>query len=218
MELGYWGIKGRAEAIRLELAYLNLQYNEVNPTSPAEVAVLAEKHHLDFPNLPYIVDGDYHLTESLAIPLYIANKAGASEFFGKAGPEQAVHQMLVGVLQDFNQSLYEVFFSADYATLFEQKAAFFNKKLKQLSDFLGQKQFFLGYVTYSDFLFYSYFHGLQVLLRSLDKTSSVESHANLEGLIQRVSQLHGVKEFLASDARNQLPFLPQYLVKFPLKD
>jgi glutathione S-transferase len=218
MELGYWGIKGRAEAIRLELAYLNLAYNEVNPTSPAEVAVLAEKHHLDFPNLPYLVDGDYHLTESLAIPLYIASKAGNTELFGKIGKDQAIHQMIVGVLQDFNQSLYEVYFSADYVNLFEQKLGFFNKKLKQLSEFLGQKQFFLGYVTYSDFLFYSYIHGLQVLIRSLDKTSAVESYANLDGLIHRVSQLDGVREFLASDPRNKLPFLPQSLCKLTLKD
>jgi len=218
MELGYWEIKGRAEAIRFELAYLGIEYKEVNPASREEVAVIAEKHQLDFPNLPYLVDGDFHLTESLAIPLYIANKAGASDLFGKAGPEKATHQMLVGLLQDFNQSLYEVFFSSDYNTLFDQKAAYFNKKLKQLSDFLGQKQFFLGYVTYSDLLFYSYFHGLQVILRSLDKAGSIESHANLNGLNQRVAGLKGIKEFLANDVRSKLPFLPPSYIKFQMKE
>ena len=33
MELHYWGIKGRAEPIRLMLAYLKMEYKEVNKES-----------------------------------------------------------------------------------------------------------------------------------------------------------------------------------------
>lgn len=33
MELGYWPVKGLGEPIRMLLSYLNIQYEEKNPTS-----------------------------------------------------------------------------------------------------------------------------------------------------------------------------------------
>ncbi len=200
------------------MAYLKLHANEVNPSSPDEVFAIAEKYHLDFPNLPYLVDGEIKLTESLAIPRYIAFKEGNTEFFGKAGQDDARHQMVVGVLQDFNQALYEVFFSADYQNLFTSKLAFFNKKLKQLSDFLGDKKFFFGYLTYSDLLYYSYANGLRILANSLGKTETIENFKNLNTHNEDVAQLSGIKEFITNDPMNKLPFLPQSMVKFEIKN
>ncbi len=38
---------------------------------------------LDLPNLPYLLDGDYNLTESGAIANYIINKWGSKDMLGK---------------------------------------------------------------------------------------------------------------------------------------
>ena len=94
MELGYWNMQGRAELSRLLLAYFNLACKEVNPTSPTEAQALLAKHQFAFPNLPYLVDGDVKLTESLAIPDYLAQMAKRDCFFGKTDNCRAVHAEL----------------------------------------------------------------------------------------------------------------------------
>jgi glutathione S-transferase len=38
---------------------------------------------LIFPNLPYVIDGDFKLTESKAIHLYIIKKSGKTDLLGK---------------------------------------------------------------------------------------------------------------------------------------
>lgn len=39
---------------------------------------------LDFTNLPYLIDGDYKITESNAISRYIANISGQTDLLGKS--------------------------------------------------------------------------------------------------------------------------------------
>jgi len=38
---------------------------------------------LDFPNLPYLIDGNVKLTESLNILVYVAHKSGKLDLLGK---------------------------------------------------------------------------------------------------------------------------------------
>ncbi len=73
MILGYWNIKARAEPIRYLLAYLKVDYKEVNPEA-RDWFTNRTKYGFDFPNLPYIIDGDFKLTESKAIMEYILYK------------------------------------------------------------------------------------------------------------------------------------------------
>lgn len=39
------------------------------------------------PSLPYLIDGDFKISESLAIPVYLLNKYEKSEMLGKT-PEE----------------------------------------------------------------------------------------------------------------------------------
>jgi len=65
--LGYWGIRGLAEPIRLLAEYVGVAYTNKKYTSYEEWT--ADKFSLgfDFPNLPYWVDGSVKITESDAI-------------------------------------------------------------------------------------------------------------------------------------------------------
>ena len=61
--LGYWKIRGRGQVPRLLLAYTNAIWEDVQYTSP-EQWFGGDKNSLklDFPNLPYLIEGDFRIT------------------------------------------------------------------------------------------------------------------------------------------------------------
>ena len=73
IKIGYWDIRGLAEPIRMLLKHLNIEFeekrygfgNESEASFPNLDEWLAEKFTLglDFPNLPYLIDGDFKMTE-----------------------------------------------------------------------------------------------------------------------------------------------------------
>ena len=107
-QLGYWKIRGLAAFIRYVLHYANVDFEDVMyDVSPAPEFSRASwtdvKHTLgfDFPNLPYFQDGDFKLTESMAILKYICKK-WAPELLGADAQEYANAEMLcefVGILK-----------------------------------------------------------------------------------------------------------------------
>ena len=217
MELGYWGIKGLGEPIRWLIGYLGLAVNEYNPATPDEW--FGQKKGalgLDFPNLPYLVDGDFKLTESNAIPFYLANKAGKPELFGKDWKEQVVHKEIEGVLADLRQALWKVLFHPDnHAEEYKKSHAegtSVHAKLDQLSKFLGTKEFFLGHVTYVDFIFAYLAEISWVTAVSLGHHGHPDKHENLKALAKRVHELAGVKERV--EKAQAVPFMPPTMMKF----
>jgi glutathione S-transferase len=72
--LGYWAIRGKGQGPRLLLAYTGLKFQEKQYTTPESwFTGDKDKLGLPFPNLPYLIAGDFKLTESSAIARYIAN-------------------------------------------------------------------------------------------------------------------------------------------------
>lgn len=73
--LGYWGVRGRGQPLRHLLSYVGLEFQEKIYATPeqykADVSSIG-----DFPNLPYLIDGDFKISETLAIARYIVRKAG----------------------------------------------------------------------------------------------------------------------------------------------
>ena len=74
MELGYWALRGLGEPSRMLLRYKGAEWkNTAIPFADAAMWLSEKKENLglDFPNLPYLYDGDVKLTESLAIMRYL---------------------------------------------------------------------------------------------------------------------------------------------------
>ena len=86
MELGYWGIKGRAHVLRMLIAYLGLDVHEWNPASPQDWQKRKEEFRKSetcyFPNLPYFKDGQLIITETAAIASALVIKANRQEMLG----------------------------------------------------------------------------------------------------------------------------------------
>ncbi len=81
--LGYWAIRGLGSQIRYQLVYLGIDYEEdiyEQGDGPAfsRACWLDKKDNLglQFPNLPYYLDGTTKVTEAMPIMKYIAYKYG----------------------------------------------------------------------------------------------------------------------------------------------
>ena len=219
MEFGYWGLKGAGETIRWLIGYLGLQVKEYNPASREEwFDTKKGSLGLDFPNLPYLIDGDFKITESGAIPYYLIHKSGKTELLGKDFKEQAVVRELEGVLGDIRQAVSKIFWAP------ENHAAEFAKatgagssvatKIEQLSKFLGNKDFFLGHLTWADFVFAYIAENIWAASLSLGAECPVCKHENLGKLVKRVKELPGIKERV--EKAKAIPYAPPAYLKFTL--
>ena len=99
MELGYWNIRGLAGGIRMLLEYcgadwIDTQYEVVQAASSSDMTIKVGdratawdasqwfnaknspefQENFDFPNLPWLKDGDVHISQSNTVFQYIARK------------------------------------------------------------------------------------------------------------------------------------------------
>ena len=149
--LGYWKTRGLAQHIRHLLAYVGADFEEVQYEA-REKWFEEDKKNLgfDFPNMPYLIDGDYKLTESVAVIKYIS-KSFKPELLGKNIRDQGLVENILGVWTDYQKALAPLFGTQDPAAV----AAALEKikpKFNQLKDYVGGKDFALGYVTVVDFV------------------------------------------------------------------
>ena len=74
---GYWNVRGghRGNGTRYILNYCKVPYTEKTYTFGTNEWPEAKPNlGMEFPNLPYIKDGDFKVTETLAVQQYIAMK------------------------------------------------------------------------------------------------------------------------------------------------
>ncbi|XP_069489087.1 glutathione S-transferase Mu 1-like isoform X2 [Ambystoma mexicanum] len=118
--LGYWDVRGLGHSIRLLLEYTGTKYEEKMYTcGPApdydRSDWLKEKETLglDFPNLPYFIDGSVKLTQSSAIIRYIARK---HNLCGESEEEMVRVDLLQSQVMDFRMQLATIAYSPDFIT------------------------------------------------------------------------------------------------------
>ena len=224
MEFVYWPIKGLAEHIRYLLNYLKIEYKET--TIEDYDQWIAEKNNigLPFPNLPYIVDGDFKLSESRAIARYLCDKFGP-QLSGNTPAEKALIENISGFLEDITKSYASNI--ADKEGIKEKMEALVEKsnsveKVKQLAVFLGNKEYFHGHITVNDFEFAAVAYRIWAYTRTHDVTNPIMDHPNLHKLTQRIRRLPGVKEYLETPhgkfVQNSMEYLAVPLIEgdFPM--
>lgn len=151
--IGYWNIPGRVQPSRDLLEIAGVEYNDVRYSNPDDW-FNRDKYNLglDFPNLPYLIDGNVKLTESEAIMDYLIYKLNKTELLGKESDKFTV-SMLRHVFQDIGTRYYQ------FSQLTkEERPKFLNEQLlpkfNDLKKFVGSKEYLLGYFTIADVYFY----------------------------------------------------------------
>ena len=112
---GYWGTRGRGQVARLLLDYTGANWTDKKYTSPDQWFEKDKKNlGFSFPNLPYLIDGNFKITESLAIYRYIIGRSEKKELLGKDMKDQGRVDNLVGISNDITQAIFNAAFSEDY--------------------------------------------------------------------------------------------------------
>ncbi|KAM6167603.1 glutathione S-transferase Mu 2 [Erethizon dorsatum] len=198
MTLGYWDIRGMAHAIRLLLEYTDTSYEEKRYTMGDAPDYdrsqwLNEKFklRLDFPNLPYLIDGTHKLTQSNAILRYVARK---HNLCGETEEERIRVDILENQVMDIRMQLIMLCYNPD----FEKKKAEFLEgvpdKMKLFSRFLGEQPWFAGNkITFVDFLAYDVLDQHRIF-----EPKCLEAFPNLKDFISRFEGLKKISSYMKS--------------------
>ncbi|XP_030790953.1 glutathione S-transferase Mu 2 isoform X2 [Rhinopithecus roxellana] len=185
MTLGYWNIRGLAHSIRLLLEYTGSSYEEKKYTMGDAPDYdrsqwLNEKFKLglDFPNLPYLIDGTHKITQSNAILRYIARK---HNLCGETEKEKIWEDILENQLMDNRMQLARLCYDPDFEKLKPEYLEGLPEMLKLYSQFLGKQPWFLGdKITFVDFIAYDVLERNQVF-----EPSCLDAFPNLKDFISR---------------------------------
>ncbi|VDL58952.1 unnamed protein product [Hymenolepis diminuta] len=190
--LAYWDVRGRAESIRLLLRYLGVEFEDKLYHSGSEWFDEKFKLGLDFPNLPYYIDGDFKLTQSSAILEYIADK---HDMVPNCKRRRAILHMLLNASLDLHTNFGRLCYSPDFENL---KAPFLKglpDSLRTFEEYLGDKTWLTG-----DKINYPDFH-LCELLNQLEKfePSCLAGFPKLKAYLTRFENLPKLKEYISSE-------------------
>jgi len=197
--LAYWDIRGLAQPIRLLLEFTGTVWEDkLYSCGPAPTFDktgwfgIKESLGLDFPNLPYLIDGDVKLSQTQAILRYIARKNG---LLGADDTEAMRVDLIAAEWADFNAPFVGMCYSPDFeAKKVVYLAEALPLKLKRFSAFLADNPFFAGKnVTFVDFLMYEMLDQHKLL----DPTC-LKPYKNLEEFVDRIENLDRIKEYLKS--------------------
>eukprot|EP01121_Diplochlamys_sp_Union-15-3_P014105 TRINITY_DN4460_c0_g1_i1.p1 TRINITY_DN4460_c0_g1~~TRINITY_DN4460_c0_g1_i1.p1 ORF type:complete len:224 (-),score=31.27 TRINITY_DN4460_c0_g1_i1:45-716(-) len=207
--LGYWTIRGFGEPIRTLLEYLEIPYVEEKYQEVDEWLPKRKSGTMPFPNLPYLIDGDFTLTESEAILVYLALKANKPELIGK-DEDRVRFIQLRGVITELGPLLGQyAYFSKDLDELRKQCETWMSwfgaSKLPGLNDLLGKNEWVMGYLTYLDFILAE----LTERHADMDKevgTKITTDYPNIIAHSKRVHELPAVKAYRQTDRFQPRPY------------
>ena len=195
--IAYWKIRGLAQPIRYLLEYCGFPYEDVRYDGNNREGwnSIKDTLGLDFPNLPYLMDGDLKITQSNAILRYIALKKG-DNLVGKDLHDQGLVSMLLEVAMDFRNTIVRICYNPEFENLFVGWKSNEQKKYHSLfSKYLGNKKFMVGdYLTFPDF------HIFELLDQShIMNAEGFNDYPNLVEYMNRFKEVPAIKKYRSSE-------------------
>lgn len=216
LTLGYWNLRGLCHSVRLLLKHANAEYKEIFYEEPTDGNFLSAEWfkvkptiEVDFPNLPYLFDGDIKMTQSLAILRHLGRKFNLAP---KTPAEQARSDVLEMEVLDWRNDGYKLWYGP--SENFEKDRPEYETRTKnrmvQLSKFMGSGPYVLGdKVTYIDFMLYEFLDNQRRFIKGL-----LAPHANLENFVKKIESLPKVKEYLESDEYKNINYICASMAHF----
>uniref|UniRef100_A0A8C6TR91 glutathione transferase n=1 Tax=Neogobius melanostomus TaxID=47308 RepID=A0A8C6TR91_9GOBI len=204
MKLAYWDIRGLAQPARLLLEYTGTKYeNKLYSCGEAPTYDkscwfdVKDKLGMDFPNLPYLEDGDRKIVQSNAIMRYIARK---HNMCGETEDEKVRVDILENQAMDFRNGFVMLCYMH-----YDSKAQEYKDKLphtlKQFSDFMGDRKWFAGdKITFVDFLMYELLDQQRMF-----HSCCLDNFKNLSDFLDRFEALPQIKAYMNSDRFMKTP-------------
>ncbi|XP_063300497.1 glutathione S-transferase Mu 2-like [Pelobates fuscus] len=198
MILGYWDIRGLVHSIRLLLEYTETPFEDKHymvgdaPTyDRSHWLDEKEKLGLDFPNLPYLLDGDVKLTQSNTILRYIASKHGLC---AETEKDKIIESLLENQFLDFRMGLVHIAYSPQFETLKGPYLEQLPTALARVSKVLGDRQWFVGdKITFIDFVVYDVLDQHQML-----EPTCLQNFQNLQDFLNRFEALPTIAAYMKS--------------------
>ncbi|KAK4020175.1 hypothetical protein OUZ56_002169 [Daphnia magna] len=193
--LAYWAIRGLAQPIRLLLAYTQTEYEDkryvVGPGYDKSCWFdVKYSLGLDFPNLPYYIDGDVKLTQSNAILRYIAGK---HNLIGTNDNERIRVDLMENEVGDFRNDWVRLCYSPNFDNLKGDYIKNLPLKLSEFSKYLGDNKWLAGEnISFVDFIFYEMLDQHMILL-----PDCLDSFPNLKLYCDRVRLLDSIKTYMS---------------------
>ncbi|VDM25130.1 unnamed protein product [Hydatigera taeniaeformis] len=111
-----------------------------------------KKLGFDFPNLPYLIDGDKVITQSHVITMYLGKKHGLA---GANDDDVIKIAIAEGGIKDLRQGISKIALASDYENLRPGFMPTFFEGLETISKYMGSKNFLIGdKLCYADFVLY----------------------------------------------------------------
>lgn len=202
--VGYWGVAGLGNQIRYLLSYLNVNFEDKLYTEQDQW-FKNDKTGLGIPlpNLPYLIDGDFKLSESTAIIRYIPKKFGKPELLGKTVEDEARVNQILGVITDVQNTLSTALRAEGFQ---DKKAETYEKVSAKLVDLNAnvKENYALGYLTIADFRLSDFFYLISSIFP--EETKDLKTLATIPATFYEIPE---IKKYLATGVRTVFPpFIP----------
>jgi len=199
--IAYWNIRGLAQPVRLLLGYVGEDFEDKlyecgdAPTFDKSCWFdIKESMGLDFPNLPYFIDGDIKITQSNAIMRYIGRKHGMD---GKTEVEKVRVDIMENQAMDFRNGFVRLCYGTPvekFKEASEQYKSNLVVLLERFNKFIRGRKFFASdELTYVDFIMYELLDQ-----HHLFDAAILQPYDNLVAFMKRFAEDPKIAAFMSS--------------------
>nr|XP_002119880.1 glutathione S-transferase Mu 1-like [Ciona intestinalis] len=212
--LAYWDVRCLVEPIRLILEYAGVEYEfKAYPTGEApdysRPEWKADKFSLgfDFPNVPYLIDGEVKLTESWAIMKYLGRKY---DLYPQTEEEHQRCDVAQGVVEDFRYKFINLCYYSTKESFAKGKFEFmqnFAVYMDRFELYLSNHRYMAGdRLTYVDFGLFEALDQIMVF----DASLITDTYPTVFRFMSRIRDLKGVTTYRHSNRFKILPLFSKY--------
>merc|ERR1712226_899514 len=219
MELGYWNIRGLAEPIRYLLKYAEIEYTErlfqlkpeedggetynfTTSYQKSDWGVLKPTQPHDFPNVPYLTDGEQHITQHQAIMAYISRKHNI--LMPQSAEEHWRVDMINGVKWDWMTKFGLMCYGFDgqgenaLQLYTDNELPIWRKKM---DDYFGKHKYCAGEtLTYADLGMFE----MMDMHQEIVAKDCFKDEANILAFMERIGNISQIKAYRETDEFKQM--------------